>query len=651
MLKSAVFIFLEFTINPKSKENEIKIFKTNFHFAFQREFSKTKTQVQVLQILSAGKALSIKTLYSRQSGMFPALSRHKMSMLRNMKLSFKKRYKMNFMKDYLQNDFDMNDYEDIKKKFAIKVPENFNFAYDIVDRYAKLAPQKEAMLWVSKNDEARHFTFKEMSENSNRCANFLTSLGIKKGDAVMLILRRRWEFWPILLALHKIGAVAVPATNQLLAKDIEYRTNAAEIKLIISVDENHLIKEVEKAMPASKTVRNLVMVKEDNEAEPSMEWIDFKSEFEKSSTEFERPSGEANTQNSDIMLRYFTSGTSGYPKMVQHNFTYPLGHITTAKFWQNVIDDGLHLSIAETGWAKAMWGKLYGQWICGTSIFVYDMMSFKPAAVLRQIEKHKVTTFCAPPTVYRYLVRTDLSKYDLSSLKYCVTAGEALNAEVYNKFYEMTGMKMFEGYGQTETTILAGNFPGMEPKPGSMGKPAPGYNLEIVDSEGKKCSPGETGSIILRFDGTPPTGVFSGYYKDEELTQEAFKNGIYHTGDTAYSDEDGYIWFVGRDDDLIKSTGYRISPFEVESVFQQHPKVLECAVTGIPDKHRGQAVKATVVLTKGTEPTEELRLEILNFVKERTASYKHPRVIEFVDELPKTISGKIRRVEIRENDK
>lgn len=554
---------------------------------------------------------------------------------------------MNFIKDYISHEIDFSNYESLKTNFELKVPQNFNFAFDIVDRYAKEAPEKRALVWVSKSGESITFSFRQIAEYTNKCANVLSSHGIKKGDAVMVILRRRWEFWPTILALHKIGAVAVPATTQLLAKDIEYRMNAAEIKMIVCVDDKSVVSEVESAMKKTSFVENLLLIKENPVTKTTLKWLDFSAELEAASDDFPRPEGEAATDNSDIMLRYFTSGTSGEPKMVQHNFAYPLGHIVTAKFWQNVIDDGLHFSIAETGWAKAVWGKLYGQWISGSAVFVYDMLSFKPSAVLRQIEKHKVTTFCAPPTVYRYLVRSDLSKFDLSSLKYCVTAGEALNPEVYNKFYEMTGIKMFEGYGQTETTILAGTFPGMEPKPGSMGKAAPGYDLHIIDADGNECGPGETGSIVLRFPDKKPTGVFSGYYKDDALTEKAFAGGIYHTGDTAYKDEDGYIWFVGREDDLIKSAGFRISPFEVESVFQQHPNVLECAVTGIPDKHRGQAVKATIVLTKGTKPTEELRLEILNFVKDRTASYKHPRVIEFVDELPKTISGKIRRVEIR----
>ena len=558
---------------------------------------------------------------------------------------------MNFMKDYLQNDFDMNDYEDIKKNFAIKVPENFNFAYDIVDRYAKLAPQKEAMLWVSKNDEARHFTFKEMSENSNRCANFLTSLGIKKGDAVMLILRRRWEFWPILLALHKIGAVAVPATNQLLAKDIEYRTNAAEIKLIISVDENHLIKEVEKAMPASKTVRNLVMVKEDNEAEPSMEWIDFKSEFEKSSTEFERPSGEANTQNSDIMLRYYTSGTSGYPKMVQHNFTYPLGHITTAKFWQNVIDDGLHLSIAETGWAKAMWGKLYGQWICECAVFVYDYHArFKPIDLMQKIQDFGITSFCAPPTIYRFLIQEDLSKFNLSSLKHCSTAGEALSEEVFNKWLQITGLELREGFGQTETTLSLFNFMNEKVKPGSIGKPAPYYNAVLLNEDLTPCEDGEVGEIAFPLkDGKFP-GLFLDYFRDPEKKKEVIHDGYYFTGDTAWRDEDGFFWFTGRSDDVIKCSGYRIGTFEVESVLMQHPSVVECAVTAAPDPIRGQVVKATIVLAKGFTPSDELVKDIQVFVKKTTAPYKYPRIVEFVDELPKTISGKIKRRDIRQKD-
>ncbi len=567
---------------------------------------------------------------------------------------------MNLLKDFVDIDFDNTNYESVKSQFNIKIPENFNFAYDVVDKYAELEPQKRALVWCDDNGSSFEMTFLEMSEKSKMAANFLVNHGIKKGDHVLMILRRRWEFWPILLALHRIGAVAIPATNQLLAKDIEYRLNAAKVNMVICLDEKHIFDEINAVRPLTKTVDNFVIVRS-IEAKTSAEseadnlqtdgWIEFHGEFENSSKEFARPTGEKATQNSDAMLLYFTSGTSGQPKMVQHNFLYPLGHIITAKFWQNVIDDGLHFSVAETGWAKAVWGKIYGQWIAGAAVFVYDMIQFKPGLLMKKIEEFKVNTFCAPPTVYRYLIRSDLKKYDLSSLKYCVTAGEALNSEVFNKFYEQTGIKMFEGYGQTESTLMAGNFPGMEPKPGSMGKAAPGYNLDVIDSNKNRCKPGDVGSIVLHLDAGKPTGLFIGYCGNDELTKEALNGDLYYTGDTGYFDEDGYIWFVGRNDDLIKSSGYRVSPFEVESIFQQHPAVLECAVTGIPDKHRGQAIKATIVLTKGYSPSKELESEILQFVKSKTASYKHPRIIEFVKELPKTISGKIRRVEIRGEDK
>ena len=548
-------------------------------------------------------------------------------------------------KEFLEEPREFNGYEDLKEHFKIKIPSNFNFAYDIVDRYANDEPDKRALVWCDDRGEEKIFTFKEISDMSKKTANFLTAHGIRKGDSVMLILRRRYEFWLFILALHRIGAIAVPATVMLLKKDLEYRNNAASIKMIVSVDDDKLMKEIESAMPKSPTVKNLVTVGGDRPG-----WVNFHREFEFCLPIFERISGSEGTTNDDIMLLYFTSGTSGYPKMVGHNFLYPLGHIVTAKFWQNVVEDGLHLSIAETGWGKAVWGKLYGQWIAGSAVFVYDMDSFKPDLVLQKIAHYKITTFCAPPTVYRYLIRQNLSKYDLSSLKYCVTAGEALNAEVYNRFYEQTGIKMFEAYGQTEATVIVGNFPGMEPKPGSMGKPAPGYDVRIAKPNGDTCGVNETGQIVINVEKSHPLGLFSGYYKDVVLTAEAFDNGLYHTGDTAYMDEDGYIWFVGRADDIIKSSGYRISPFEVESVLQQHQAVLECAVTGVLDPKRGQLVKATIVLNKGFEPTKQLEIELQEFVKSQTASYKYPRIIEFVEELPKTISGKIRRVEIREKD-
>lgn len=552
---------------------------------------------------------------------------------------------MNFYSDYVENGTVYTDYEDLKKNFKIKVPENFNFAYDIVDRYATLAPEKRALVWCDDFGEEKIFNFKEISEKSKQTANYLVKHGIKKGDTVMLILRRRYEFWYFILALHRIGAIAVPATNQLLTKDLEYRTNAAQIKMIVSYDDEPVQERIEAAMPASPSVKELVTVGKARKG-----WQTFYDELDSLSAEFERPTGENATHNDDIMLLYFTSGTSGNPKMVEHNFAYPLGHIVTAKYWQNVIDDGLHLTVAETGWAKSVWGKLYGQWICGSAVMVYDMLTFMPSRMMNVISKYHVTTFCAPPTTYRFLVKADVKKYDISALKYIVTAGEALDPELFEEVYRFTGLRMFEAFGQTEATVMIGNFPGMTPKPGSMGKSAPGYDIEIVRPDGTKCEPNENGSIIIRLDKGRPFGLFAGYYKNQELTEKAFENGVYNTGDVARVDEDGYIWFVGRNDDVIKTSGYRVSPFEVESALLQHPAVLECAVTGVPDERRGQAIKATIVLNDGFEPSRQLQLEIFDFMKQKTAVYKHPRIIEFVKELPKTISGKIRRVEIREKD-
>lgn len=548
--------------------------------------------------------------------------------------------------DFLVENRDFKDYSDLKKNCRLKAPENFNFSYDIIDRYAKECPEKRALVWCDDNGGEKTFTFADISVESKRAAYFLSASGIKKGDAVMLILRRRYEFWILMPALHRIGAIVVPATDQLLQKDIEYRTNAAEIKMIISYENPIIQSEIEKAMPASKTVKTLVTVGSERKG-----WVNFHTEYEKCTAEFPRPVGEAATNNEDPMLMYFTSGTSGYPKMVLHNFVYPIGHIITAKYWHGVVDDGLHLTVAETGWAKATWGKLYGQWICGTAIFVYDMTSFKPDKMLQKISQYGVTTFCAPPTVYRYLIRQDLSKYDLSSVVRCTTAGEALNGEVYNKFHQFTGQKIFEGYGQSESAIIAGNFLNEPVKPGSMGKASPAYEVEIVDPNGKPVAAGEVGELVIHVDREYSFGLLTGYYRDVALTADAFDGGVYHTGDTVYQDEDNYIWFVGRKDDIIKSSGYRISPFEVESVLQQHPSVMECAVTGVEDAKRGQAVKATIVLSPGFEASHELEIELFDFVKHETALYKCPRIIEFVKELPKTISGKIRRVEIREKDK
>ncbi len=554
-------------------------------------------------------------------------------------------YFMNFYSDYVEGGKVYTDYDDLKKNFKIKIPEVFNFAYDIVDRYAVEAPEKRALVWCDDEGNEKVFTFKDISQKSNQAANFLVKHGIKKGDTVMLILRRRYEFWYFIIALHRIGAVAIPATNQLLSKDIEYRTNAAQIKMIISYDDQLVQERIEKALLSSPSVKELVTVGKNRNG-----WISYHDEEEALSPSFMRPSGENSTKNSDTSLLYFTSGTSGNPKMVGFNYEYPLGHIVTAKYWQNVVDDGLHLTVAETGWAKCVWGKLYGQWICGSAVMVYDMDMFRPAKMLEVIQKYKVTTFCAPPTAYRYLFRAYSSKYDISSVTHFVTAGEALTPELFDTVKKATGKCLYEAYGQTEGTVMVGNFPGMKPKPGSMGLPAPGYNIEIVRDDGTKCDCNENGSIIINLDEKKPFGLFKGYYKNDELTKKAFANSVYNTGDVAYYDEDGYIWFVGRNDDVIKSSGYRISPFEIESILQLHPSVLECAVTGVPDEKRGQAIKATVVLVKGCEANKQLEHEIMDFVKQRTAIYKHPRIIEFVTELPKTISGKIKRVAIREGN-
>lgn len=552
---------------------------------------------------------------------------------------------MELYHNFLVEDREFLSYEDLKENCKLKAPKDFNFAYDIVDVYAKKEPEKKALVWCNDNDEEKIFTFADISTMSKKVAYFLTAKGIKKGDSVMLILRRRYEYWLTIIALHRIGAIAIPATEQLLKKDIIYRNNAAKVRMIIASDNNHLLDEIDNARSMSTTVQTYITVGEKKEG-----WLNFHEEVEKYVAEFPRPQGDAATHNEDPMLIYFTSGTSGYPKMVLHNYLYPLGHIITAKYWQQVVNDGLHFTMAETGWAKSSWGKIYGQWIAGSAVFVYDMVSFHPDKVLSKIAKYGVTTFCAPPTIYRYLVRQNLSKYDFSSLKHCCTAGEALNGEVFNKFKEQTSHKMYEGFGQSESTIIVGNFPGIKVKPGSMGKPAPCYDVDIVDINGKSCQIGEIGELVINVSKEHPFGLFTGYYLDVSLTAEAFDKGVYHTGDTVYKDNDGYIWFVGRKDDIIKSSGYRISPFEVESTLQQHPAVMECAVTGVEDSKRGQAVKATIVLSPGYEPSHELEVELFDFVKHETALYKSPRIIEFVSALPKTFSGKIRRVEIREKD-
>ncbi|WP_321333601.1 AMP-binding protein [uncultured Bacteroides sp.] len=534
--------------------------------------------------------------------------------------------------------------KDFIENLKIKVPENFNFGYDIVDAWAEKEPDKSALMWTNDKGDHRLFSFADMKTYTDKTASYFQSLGIGHGDMVMLILKRRYEFWFSIVALHKLGAVVIPATHLLTKKDIAYRCNAASIKMIVVAGEEEITKHVIDAMPESPTVERLVSVG----PEIAKEFDDFHIGI-KNALPFTRPK-QVNT-NDDISLMYFTSGTTGEPKMVAHDFTYPLGHIVTASFWHNLRPDSLHLTIADTGWGKAVWGKLYGQWIAGATVFVYDHEKFTPAEILKKIHDYHITSLCAPPTIFRFLIREDLTKYDLSSLEYCTIAGEALNPAVYETFKKLTGIKLMEGFGQTETTLTVATFPWMEPKPGSMGVPNPEYDVDLISPDGRSVEAGEQGEIVIHTE-NKPIGLFKEYYRDPVRTKEAWHDNIYYTGDVAWKDEDGYYWFVGRADDVIKSSGYRIGPFEVESALMTHPAVVECAITGVPDEIRGQVVKATIVLAADykTHEKEELIKELQNHVKKVTAPYKYPRVIEFVNELPKTISGKIRRMEIREND-
>ena len=538
------------------------------------------------------------------------------------------------------------DYKDFYNNFRLNVPENFNYAYDVVDEYARLEPDKRALVWCDDRGEERIFTFADIKRLSDKTANYFLSKGIGEGDRVLVILQRRYEYWTVLMALAKIGAIAIPATHMLMEKDLVYRMDKAGVKMVVSVDEDELCENILKAAKKVPSVQLLACVS------PREGFLPFDEEVKAQSEVLETPYKDKCSRD-DIILLYFTSGTTGMPKMVTLSERYTLGHIVTARYWLNCQDDGLHFTLAETGWAKASWGKLFGQWLCGSAIFVYDFHGkFEPGDLLEHIEKYKITTFCAPPTVYRFMMKTDLSKYDLSSIKYMMTAGEALNPEIYRQIRLKTGHPIYEGFGQTETTIVCGTFSEyMEIRPGSMGKPSPLYYVQILDDEGNPVEQGETGEICIRLR-DPQDGIFSGYYEDSDLTRTVIYDGYYHLGDLAYCDSDGYYWFVGRKDDIIKSSGYRIGPFEVESALMEHPAVLECAITGVPDTEgvRGQLVKATVVLTKGYEPSEQLVKELQTHVKKTTAPYKYPRVVEFVTELPKTISGKIRRVEIRDND-
>jgi len=537
-------------------------------------------------------------------------------------------------------------YEDFVENFKIVVPKNFNFAYDVVDVLAETSPEKPALVWCNDKGEEATFTFRDLKIQSDRCANVFRSCGIGKGDPVMLILKRRYEFWFCILALHKLGAVCIPATHLLTKKDIVYRNNAADIKMIVAVAEPEVITHVEDSVAESPTLQLKVLAGGSREG-----WLDLNDEISTTPDRFSPPTGGGSTRNSDISIIYFTSGTTGMPKMVQHDFTYPLGHILTAKYWQNVEPGGLHLTLADTGWAKAVWGKIYGQWIAECAVFVYDYDRFMPGKLLDVIARYGVTSFCAPPTALRFLVKENLKAFDFSRLKYCSIAGEPLNPEVFRQFLNATGLRLMEGYGQTETTVAIATYPWVQPRPGSMGKPSPGYDIDLLDESGNPCEVGREGQIVIRTGREKPIGMFLGYYRDTSLTQEVWHDDVYYTGDMAWRDEDGYYWFVGRADDLIKSSGYRIGPFEVESALLEHPAVLECAITAVPDQDRGQVVKATVVVTKDYTPSDQLKRELQEHVKKVTAPYKYPRIIEFVEELPKTISGKIRRVEIREKDR
>ena len=520
-----------------------------------------------------------------------------------------------------------------------KNEDKFNFAFDIVDGLAEKEPDKLAMLYVSKNKEERRFTFSDMKRLSSRCANYFKSLGIEKGDRVMLVLKRHYQFWLCMLALNKIGAIAIPATNQLQEHDFEYRFKSAGVKAIVCTADGDTAHQVDIAAEKCPELKYKLIVNGTREG-----WRDFNKEYEVYRSHFERT--EDSPCGNDLMLMYFTSGTSGYPKIATHNYKYALGHFHTAKYWHNVDPDGLHFTISDTGWAKAMWGKLYGQWLCEAATFVYDFDRFDAADILPMFKKYNITTFCAPPTMLRMMVKQDISKYDLSSIKHMTTAGEALNPEVYRQFKKATGLSILEGFGQTESTMIIGNLRGAPHKIGSMGKPAPIYDVDIVDPNGNSVPTGETGEIVINIKNGLPCGLAVGYYGDEEKTNETWRDGYYHTGDTAWRDEDGFYWYVGRVDDVIKSSGYRIGPFEIESVIMELPYVLECGVSAAPDPIRGQVVKASIVLVKGKEGTEELKKEIQDYVKSKTAPYKYPRIVVFRDELPKTISGKIKRNEL-----
>ncbi len=549
------------------------------------------------------------------------------------------------MKD-LHKKFVSEEYnqDGVLTKFDINVPDNFNFGYDVIDEIAKNEPDRRAMIWVNEENEEHIFTYSDLMKKSNQVANMLIAHGVRKGDMVMSILKRHYQFWFLTIALCKIGAILIPATNQLMKKDYVYRFKAASVKYVIATGDGETPEHIEQSVQEYDGIKEKFIVRGNRRSG----WIDFDEEMAKYPDTFDRIESRVD----DDMLLYFTSGTTGYPKMVMHSHYYAIAHLLTAKHWHHINANSLHLTISESGWGKCMWGKMYGQFLCAAAIFVYDFDRFHSADILQKIQDYKVTSFCAPPTMFRMFIKEGIENYDLSHLEYTTIAGEALNPEVYNRWLEYTGIKLMEGFGQTETVLTVANLYGMTPKAGSMGKPTPLFNVDIVDENGNTLPAGETGEIVIRTKNNRQIGMFKEYYRDPEATHEAWHDDIYHTGDTAWRDEDGYLWYVGRTDDVIKSSGYRIGPFEIESVLMEHPAVLEVAVTGVKDTVRGMVVKATIVLTKEYKGKgdEALVKELQNHVKNQTAPYKYPRIIEFVDELPKTISGKIRRVEIREKD-
>lgn len=541
-------------------------------------------------------------------------------------------------------------YEDFKANYQVVVPDDFNFGFDVVDAWAEEEPDKTALVWCDDDGEERTFTFTDVKKISNQMCNYFQSIGIRKGDRVLLILKRRYEYWLTVTALHKIGAVVIPATFQLTEKDLIYRINAASVKMIICAKDDNIISHVENSAQQCPSLQYKALLLGKGETRPG--WINYTEAYETQSCVFERPTGEDAVGADDLMLIYFTSGTTGMPKMVQHVQSYPLGHIITAKYWQQVEENGLHLTVADSGWAKFSWGKIYGQWIAGSAVLGYDMGKFDPHNLLSVMEKYKITTFCAPATMYRFMIKEDVTKYDLSAIHHCCMAGEPLNPVVFDQWEKLTGHKLYEGFGQTEGPVLMANFEWITPKPGSTGKPSPLFDIHIVNENGKDCEIGEEGEIVIKHaKENRPVGLTIGYYQDEAANEKLYRGGDFHTGDNAWYDEDGHIWFIGRVDDVIKCSGYRIGPFEVESALMTHPSVLECAITAAPDPIRGQVVKATIVLARGYEPSDALKKELQNHVKKVTAPYKYPRIVEFVEELPKTTSGKIKRAALREQDR